>query len=118
MFSFKKLIKSFENAFVGLRAAFLQEQSFRLQVLFGLAVVILMIIFPLRYIERAALVLAVGFVLGLEILNSQIERALDIIQTDHDPRIKAIKDLSAGAVLVAVAAAVAVGLFIFLPYLL
>lgn len=118
MLSFRKLLSSFQNALNGLRTAWQKEQSFRLQVLFALLVIVLMIVFPLHRIERAILVLSIGLVLGLEILNSQIERVLDFLEPNHDPRVKAIKDLSAGAVLAAVTAASIIGIFIFLPYLL
>jgi len=83
----------------------------------ALVVFLLMFSLPLHSIERAILVLAIMFVLGLELVNSQIERALDTAQFDHNPKIKDIKDLSAGAVLLASIGALVIGLFIFIPYL-
>lgn len=100
-----------------MKVAFFEEQSFKIQALLALVVLVLMFSFPLYYIERAILVLAVSFVFGLGTLNSQIERALDTAQFDHNPKIKDIKDLSASAVLVASVGALIVGLFIFIPYL-
>ena len=40
---------------------------------------------------------------------------MDLISEEYDPRIKLIKDLSAGAVLVAAGAAAIIGLVVFLP---
>ena len=114
--NFKKLISSFKNAFEGLKTAS-SEQSFRIQLVMAAAVVILMFCFPLRYLEKTILILAISFVLGLELLNSQLERVLDLIETNHNPKIKAIKDLSAAAVLVATFGAALVGFFIFFSYL-
>ncbi len=113
----RKQANSFKNSFHGFKVAFFEEQSFKIQAIMALVVVILMFSFPLHYIERAILILAITFVLGLELLNSQIERALDTAQFDHNPKIKDVKDLSAGAVLVASVGALIVGLFIFIPYL-
>lgn len=115
--SVRKQANSFKNSFRGLRIAFLEEQSFKIQIILALVVVILMFSFPLHYIERSILVLSITFVLGLELLNSQIERALDTAQFDHNPKIKDIKDLSTTAVLLASIGALIVGLFIFIPYL-
>ncbi len=113
----RKQANSFKNSFHGLRVAFFEEQSFKIQAITALVVFILMFSLPMHYIERAILILAVMFVLGLELLNSQIERALDTAQFDHNPKIKDIKDLSSGAVLVASIGALIIGLFIFIPYL-
>lgn len=115
--SIRKQANSFKNSFHGLRVAFFEEQSFKIQAVLALVVAILMFSFPLHYIERAILVLSISFVLGLELLNSQIERALDLAQFDHNPKIKDIKDLSTSAVLIAAVGALIVGLFIFIPYL-
>jgi len=112
----KKQLQSFKHAFSGLKVAFHEEQSFRIQLFIGIIVVILMYSFPLHSIEKAIIFLSMGFALGLELLNSQLEGMLDMWQPSHDPRIKKIKDLSASAVLVADTAAVLVGLYIFVPY--
>lgn len=117
MIKIKKLRSSFKYAFQGLRITWREEQSFRIQVTVAAFVVLLMFCLSLHYIERAILLLAIGFVLGLELLNSQLERVLDFLQPNHDSRVKAVKDLAAAAVLIASIAAILVGLFIFIPHL-
>ena len=115
--SVRKQANSFKNSFRGLRVAFFEEQSFKIQVIAALVVVLLMFSLPLHSIERAILILAITVVLSLELLNSQIERALDTAQFDHNPKIRDIKDLSTSAVLIASVGALVIGLFIFIPYL-
>lgn len=118
LIDFQQFFKSLSIAFSGLRIAFYQEQSFRLQVLIGILVIILMFYLGLTLVEKAVLVLIITLVLSLELVNSQIERVLDIIRPVIDPRIKIIKDLSAGAVLVSVFGAILIAILIFLPYIL
>ena len=113
----RRLFFSFKNSFRGLKIAFLEEQSFKIQVFLGVILVILMFSFPLHHIERAILILCIIFVLGLELLNSQIERVLDLVQLDYNPKIKDIKDFSTGAVFIAAVGTLIIGLFIFIPYL-
>lgn len=115
---FKKYSLSFKNAFRGLKIAFSEEQNFQIQVGVALLIIVLMIVLPLTRFERAILVLTISFVLGLELLNSQIERVLDFLEPNHDPRVKRIKDLASAAVLVAVFGSVVIGLLILLPYLI
>jgi diacylglycerol kinase len=66
----------------------------------------------------AVLALAAGAVLAAELLNTAIERTCDLIAEVHDlgydERIRDIKDLSAGGVLVAAMAAVVVAAAAFL----
>ncbi len=116
-FDFKKLGKSFLTAFAGLKIAFLEEQSFRIQAAIGFLVLVLMFCFPLNALEKTILVLAIGFVLALEILNSQIERILDFLEPNFNHHVKRIKDLAAAAVLVASLSALLAGLFIFWRYI-
>ncbi len=118
MVKLKKCGSSFKNAFQGLKIAFAEEQSFQIQLVIAFVVIALMILLPLTRLERAILVLTIIFVLGLEILNSQIERIMDFLEPNHDPRVKRIKDLSSAAVLLATLGSVAIGLLILLPYLL
>jgi diacylglycerol kinase len=60
-------------------------------------------------------VIVIGLVWVTEILNTCIEKAMDVITIEHHPQIKIIKDLAAGAVLIAALVAVIVGSFIFIP---
>ncbi|OIO45837.1 diacylglycerol kinase [bacterium (Candidatus Gribaldobacteria) CG23_combo_of_CG06-09_8_20_14_all_37_87_8] len=118
MFDFKKLVLSFKYAITGIKTAFKKEQSFRLMLLAVFFVLGLSFILGLNNFAKAILVLSCGFVLGLELLNSQIEKILDIVQPCLDSRVKHIKDLSAGAVLIASITALVVAIFLFLPHLL
>ena len=51
-------------------------------------------------------------------LKTAIEKTIDFVSTQRRPEIKLIKDISAGAVLIASLAAVIVGCFIFIPKLI
>lgn len=118
MINFHKFFTSLKIAISGLRIAFKEEQSFRIQILIGIIVIFFMIAFNLNPLEISILVLAILLVLGLELINSQIERFLDLIQPDHHPKVKIIKDISAAAVLVAALGTIIVGILILFPYLL
>ncbi len=117
MISINKLIRSFSNAFSGIGVAF-TENTFR--VLFIIAIVVSFCIgyFPFEPTERAVLILVVAVVLSLELINSQIERLLDILKPDYSTEVRKIKDISAGAVLVASIGAIVVGALLTLPYII
>jgi diacylglycerol kinase len=70
----------------------------------------------LNSIEKSILLLTILVVLSLELINSQIEKFLDVVQPDLHPKVKEIKDFSAGAVLLSVLGSVIIGILVFLPY--
>jgi diacylglycerol kinase len=108
---------SIKIAVFGLKSAFKEERNFRIQVLIGAVVIFFMIIFGLNAIEDSILILMILVVLSLELINSQIEKFLDLIQPDHHPRVKIIKDFSAGAVLLSAIGSIIIGFLIFWPYI-
>jgi len=118
MINFKKLGISFKSAFNGLGIAIKEEQTFKVQVIVGLIVFILMFLLPLSGTEKIILILFITSVLGMELINSQIERILDFSHLGFHPKIKRIKDLSAGAVLIVSFGALLGGLLILGPALL
>lgn len=56
-----------------------------------------------------------GIVIGAELFNTAIEITVDIAMPNKNEKAKKAKDVSAGAVLSIVVAAVIIGLMIFLP---
>ena len=68
--------------------------------------------------EWACLLLAMGMVTAAEAVNTAIEGLCDFIEEGHNAQIGKIKDIAAGAVLLAAVFAAAVGAVVFLPRLL
>jgi diacylglycerol kinase (ATP) len=60
-------------------------------------------------------ILAFGLVLGIESLNTAVEKIADFIHPEFHDRIGFIKDIAAGAVMFAAMAAMAIGLLIYVP---
>lgn len=113
---FQKLVTSFRNAIRGIAVALSKEQNFKIEVGFAIIVSILLIYLPLSLIERIFVIFAIALVLILELVNSANERFLNLYSKEHQPKIGEIKDLMAGAVLMAAFASLIIGLLIFLPY--
>lgn len=84
----------------------------------AIAVIIAAIVLKVSGAEAAVLAIAIGLVWVAEIVNTTIEHLANFITRERHPEIKIIKDLAAGAVLIAAITAVIVGLFIFIPKIL
>jgi len=117
-FSIRSRLISFTHAFRGIRQFVWREHNARIHVVATIAVIIASILYKISYSDAASLALATGLVWIAEIINTAIEHLADHITKERHPEIKIIKDLAAGAVLVAAIIAVIVGLFIFIPKIL
>lgn len=116
MFSIKRLIRSFHYALRGIAHVFREEQSFRIQVVAGLLVLILALYFNVKVWEGVALLLVVIIVLVLELINSVFERVIDILKPRMHPYVETIKDIMAAVVLISSIGAVFIGVLILGPY--
>ncbi len=94
----------------GLWHALRHERSLRSHLLATAAVLMLLLATRPAAIWWALLLLAVGLVLVAELLNSALEGLLDHLHPARHPAVGAVKDVAAGAVLVASFVALAVGL--------
>lgn len=108
--------RSLQHALRGLRICFATERSFRIHVAMGLLVVSLSLALPLLAWQRVAVWFVVMTVLVLELINSSVERMVDLVKPRLHEYAGDIKDLMAGAVLIASFFAVLIGLIIFLPF--
>lgn len=110
------MTRSFCYALKGLGLIFKEEQSFRVQIIAALAVVAIMFILPVKNWEKVALILVISWVLVLELINSVLERLVDILSPRVHLGVEAVKDIMAAAVFIASFTALIIGLIIFIPY--
>ncbi|HKB45826.1 MAG TPA: diacylglycerol kinase family protein [Chitinophagaceae bacterium] len=109
--------RSFKYAFEGIKVFFRSEHNAWLHLLGTITVIILAVVVHVSRIEIIALTFAIGFVWTAELFNTAIEKIMDFVSMEQDPKIRFIKDLSAAAVLVAAVVAVITGCIIFIPKL-
>lgn len=117
-FSLRSRITSLRYAIIGILTFIRQEHNARIHAVATVAVISAGIGFRVSYSEAATLAIVTGGVWTTEMLNTCMERMADVAHPASHPTIKFIKDLAAGAVLVASVTAVVVALFIFIPKLL
>jgi diacylglycerol kinase len=90
----------------------------RVHLLAGLAAVVAGLILRIGAADWACVLAVIGLVLTAETLNTVVEALVDLCTDEFHPLAKAAKDMAAGAVLLSSAAAVGVGVAVFLPRLL
>nr|WP_246001090.1 diacylglycerol kinase family protein [Oceanobacillus piezotolerans] len=115
--SVKKRNIGFSYAWSGIKQAFQEERNFRIHLVSAILVIMTAGMLRFQVLEWAILILVIGQVLVAELINSAIERMVDYFKPDYHPAAGFIKDVAAGAVLVAAIIAIMVGSFLFLPKL-
>ena len=111
----RTFLKSFRVAISGIIIATKQEKNFQFHLVSAAAVSVLGFIFSISWIEWLFVCSAIFGMLTLELFNSSIERAVDLVTEDYHELAKAAKDMASGAVFVFAVYAVVVGMIIFLP---
>lgn len=115
MLSLTKLLKSFSHAFHGLKVSLKEEQNLRLEFLAALIAVSLAVYLKISNIEWIVLLLTIGLVIGSELLNTALEKVVDLASPEIHPLAKKAKDAAAASVLIFAVMALLVGLCLFLP---
>ena len=106
---------SFSHAMEGIEFALNHERNIKIEIFMGMCASILGFLLHISTIEWAIIVLVIAMVLCLELVNTAIERAVDLTTKEFHELAKAAKDVSAAAVLVMSMFSVIIGIIIFLP---
>ncbi len=111
-------LRAFIYAFRGAYLLFKTEASIQAQAFIALLTIIAGWYFEINAMEWMFQILAIGMILAAEGMNTAIEKLCDFVHPDYHERIGFIKDVAAGAVFFVALAAVAIGLFIYIPKIL
>jgi diacylglycerol kinase (ATP) len=114
-FSLRARLRSFGYAWAGLVRFFRTEHNAWIHAVAALAAIALGILLKISAQQWVGVLFAIGLVLSAEAFNTCIERMMDRLLPEPDEAVRYIKDLAAGAVLVAAIIAAAIGGIIFLP---
>jgi diacylglycerol kinase (ATP) len=112
----KRFLLSFSFAWKGIRAAWSGQVNMRIHVIAAVLVIVAGAYFKVAVGEWVAIVVVIALVVVSELVNTAIEGVVDLVSPERNPLAGKIKDIAAGAVLVAAAAASIVGLLIFGKY--
>ncbi len=113
----KNFLISLRYAVDGIRVAVITERHIRFDLFMAALVAIAAFILGMERSEIAIIVLVSALVIALEMINTALEKIMDFLHPDYDERVKIIKDVAAGAVLIAAIGSVVIGALLFLPYI-
>ncbi|EXX91907.1 diacylglycerol kinase [Paenibacillus darwinianus] len=112
----RRFFASFRYAGRGIAHALRTECNLRVHVCATAAVCLAAALLGLSRIEWAAVLGACALVITAELVNTAVERLVDLATQESHPLAESAKDTAAGAVLAAAFFAVVIGLLIFGPH--
>ncbi|WP_281951912.1 diacylglycerol kinase [Nitrosophilus kaiyonis] len=93
------LFKNAKYAIDGLIEAFKNEVSFKIEIVFFTILTIVIWFLPISLLSKTILQTSIFIPLIVELINSAIERVVDLVTKDFHPLAKYAKDAGAAAVL-------------------
>ena len=110
--------RSMGFAFDGLRYAFRNQRSLRIESIIAGFIVVIGFALEISRLEWVIVIISISFVLGLELVNTAIEAVVDLVSPEYHPVAKVAKDVAAAAVLTSGVGGLIAGLVIFGAYIL
>ncbi len=107
------IINSFNYAVEGIIYTLKKERNMKIHFLMGFSVILLSLFFNFTRIELLMLFFTISLVLITEMMNTAIEKTIDMYTEDYHPLAKISKDVAAGAVLIASINAIIVAYLLF-----
>lgn len=114
----QSLTAGFKYAFRGILHVIRYERHMWIHMGVAFVVVAAGAIFHLARSEWILIALCMGLVFSAEIMNTAIERIVDLLSPEKQKLAGQVKDLAAGAVLVCALTAAVIGLIIFVPHIM
>lgn len=109
----RSLIESFNYAVSGIIYTLKTERNMRIHFAVAIIVIFLSLFFDFTKLELLLLFITIAFVLLAEMINTAIERTIDLITNEFHPLARLAKDIAAGGVLISAINAVVVGYLLF-----
>lgn len=111
----RKFKDSFKNCIDGLRFININEDNFKREILLGIIALVLSYLLKIDKIEFIIIIIVIGLVLVSEIINTAIERLVDLVSPKYNKSAGEVKDIAASSVLLMCIFSLVVGVIIFVP---
>ena len=109
----KNFFEALKNSINGLIYAIKEQRNLKIQLFIAIIVLIFSIVLKISKMEMIVVCLSIFFVIFAEVINTAIEKTVDLITEEYNEKAKIAKDIAAGAVVISVLNAIIVGLIIF-----
>lgn len=107
------MLNSFKFAVQGIKDALKSEPNLKFHFIAAVLVLIFAYFLNFSFQELTILTITIAFVIALELVNTIVEKLVDMHSKEISEEARAIKDMSAGVVLLGAIASIIIGLILF-----
>lgn len=111
----EQFTKSVGHALDGIEYAVNHERNLKIEIFMGIVASIMGFLLKISIIEWVVVMLLIAVILALELINTAIERTVDLVTKEYRELAKVSKDMAAGAVLIVSIFSLVIGMLIYLP---
>ena len=114
----RTFIDSIKNCLDGINYTITHENNFKREMILGIIAVILSAVLKISILEWVIVLLLINFVLVCELINTALEKAVDLYTKEFNETAKIVKDVAGATVLVMCIFSAIIGAIIFIPKIL
>jgi len=111
----RTFLDSVKNCLDGISYTISHENNFKREIILGIIAVILSIVLKINILEWVVVILLICFVLVCELINTALEKTVDLYTKEYNETARIVKDVAGASVFVVCVFAAIIGLIIFLP---
>ena len=111
----RKFKDSFKNCIDGLRFININEDNFKREIFLGIIALLISYILKISKLEFIIIIIMIGLVLTCEVINTAIERLVDLVSPSYNKLAGEVKDIMAFSVFLMCIISLIVGVIIFVP---
>ncbi|HHW49696.1 MAG TPA: phosphatase PAP2 family protein [Clostridiaceae bacterium] len=110
----RNLVESFNNAIKGIINTIRTERNMKIHITASVLVILLSFLYKLSRTEFLIVLIVAALVLICELFNTAVEKLIDLITDVYHPKVKIVKDIAAGAVMISAGVSLIAGYVIFI----
>lgn len=114
----RTFIDSVKNCLDGINYVLANEKNFVREIILGIIAVLASYFFGISRMEWIVVILLINFVLIMELLNTALEKVVDLYTTKYNEIAKVVKDVASASVFLMSLFSAIIGFLIFLPYII
>ncbi|WP_342528867.1 diacylglycerol kinase family protein [Chryseomicrobium sp. FSL W7-1435] len=108
-------VQSFKNALVGVMTATKNERHMKFHLLAAICTILAAFLLKFTAIEWIVLLLTISGMLTLEMINTAIERFVDLVEPNWNEKAGQVKDIAAGACFIYACGSAVIGCILYIP---
>lgn len=114
----RTFIDSVKNCLDGINYVLANEKNFVREIILGICAILMSYFLHITRIEWIIVLLLINFVLIMELLNTALEKVVDLYTTKYNEIAKVVKDVASASVFLMSLFSAIIGFLIFMPYII